>query len=75
MKNLLIGILLFAFLISFSACEKESFNPQTPKDAFEQMLEIFETQTEYRRVCQSQPEKSNRGVVTDLSFQEIGTEN
>ena len=79
MKKLISLLLLCVLLFSCAACTDTptagiEFNPQTPKEAFDLMLRVFQSQTAYRRICNTYPDHEESGSVSDLVFVGIGTD-
>jgi len=79
MKKMLALLLVLMLGLLLVACtdggeEAMEFNPQNPKECYEQMMEIFAAQTEYRRVCNSKPEDETYGRISDLVFRNVGTD-
>ena len=85
MKKLISLLLLCALLFSCAACTDPGagtdspaagieFNPQTPKEAFDLMLRVFQSQTAYRRICNTYPDHEESGSLSDLVFVGIGTD-
>ena len=76
MKRIVSLALLVLLSLSLFACGEtaSTFNPQTPEECFDEMMEIFKEQTAYRKVCLANPEHPLDEKITDFVFKNPGSD-
>lgn len=76
MKRITALALLVLLSLSLFACGEtaSTFNPQTPEEGFEEMMKFFGEQTDFRKVCNANPENRLDERITDFTYRNFGSD-